>query len=190
LKASDAHPPPSRRILALCACSAEPAPAPAGPAIEAFELGKGQERSNLLAIQASVRPHDYADEDRLAARLYGLIEEAAKRGMVRERTIVVLPEYIGTWPVIFYESADAFEEPSTGDAMTHVVLGKPLEWTATLLSSPTEDGATYATFAVKAARMADSYHDITSSLAHEYSVTLIASPMLLPGPRVRWPRQL
>lgn len=175
----------SSSFLALAlGCEAPVEPPPQAPPLEVIEHGVDEGNGNLLAVQAWVSPRDYQSEDRLFARLDALLEDAATRGLLSERTVVVLPEYVGTWLVAIDEGEDTFRADTTSDAMSHVVLARPLEWAESYLASPAEDAATYATFAVKAERMAEAYESVMSRLAADHAVTLVAGSLLLPGPLV------
>lgn len=156
-------------------------PPPLTVSVHGVDRGEG----NLLAVQAWMQPWDYASEEALFCRLDRLFAEAATRGFLGPRTVVVLPEYIGTWLVAEGESDATYRAATTSDAMTHVVLGRPFEWLGGLMFAPASDGVTYATFRAKGARMAEVYERVMSRLAREYGVTLVGGSIPLPEPTVQ-----
>lgn len=59
--------------------------------------GQPGQRGNLLGIQPELFPSDYSSLIRLHRKLAAYLEQARERGLLNDKTIVVLPEHIGTW---------------------------------------------------------------------------------------------
>mgnify|MGYP000989722614 FL=1 len=66
---------------------------------QVISFGADVGRGNLVGIQVDMSPLDYATADTLRARLDGYLAAARAQGWLNERTIVVFPEYLGTWLV-------------------------------------------------------------------------------------------
>src|SRR5688572_8788692 len=87
---------PAPCSLPLVPCPFPPLPYnPPMPA--AFSHGHASPRGNLLGLQPCVTARDYASADALFASLNGDLQAAADRGWLNDRTVAVLPEYLGTW---------------------------------------------------------------------------------------------
>lgn len=152
---------------------------------EIFEQGWDSGRGNLLGIQPFMVPDDYGDETAFFARLMGYFEAAAERGWLGSRTVVVLPEYLGTWLVVAGEAAAVFSARTVPAAMRLLVLRHIGRMIPAMLRSSARDRVTAGIFQVKAANMARIYQSIFSRLARQYGVTIVAGSILLPNPTVR-----
>ena len=151
---------------------------------DVVEYGTDAQRGNLLGIQPFVVPGDYASGETFYAKMDGYLDVAFHRGWLGERTIVVFPEYVGTWLVAAGEGPRVHRAETIGDAMRALVLSHPLRFARALLSAKAQDVVKGGLFRMQAAQMAGIYHDVFSSLANEYSVTVVAGSILLPSPRV------
>ncbi len=164
------------------ACAPVPEPA-AVPDVVVGERGDG-DGARLLSMQAFMQAADYATPARFEARLRSLFDDAADRGLLNEQTIVVLPEYLGTWLVAVDEGAGVFEKPALGDAMTDLAIGHLPGFLVTSWTAAVDDGDAYAAFTEKGARMAAVYHDVMGGLADDFDVTLVAGSIILPAPQL------
>ena len=144
------------------------------------DLGKG----NLLGIQPYLIPSDYATEARFGAKLEAHLAAARERGLIGPRTVVVFPEFLGTWLVMAGEKRAAMEAKTTKKAMTLVVLSNLPAFLSAYAKTEARDRVTAAIFRMKAQEMARIYQDVFSRLAKEYGVTIVAGSIVLPSPRV------
>ncbi|NAT37673.1 carbon-nitrogen hydrolase family protein, partial [Pseudomonas syringae pv. actinidifoliorum] len=63
----------------------------------AINEGEPSERGNLLGIEPVLFPTDYQHPDRLHRKLAAYLQQARDYGLINPKTVVVLPEHIGTW---------------------------------------------------------------------------------------------
>lgn len=145
-------------------------------------------RGNLLGIQPWMTPDDYRDGLRFRKKLHAYLQTAKDSGLiVPQKTIVVLPEYLGTWLVASDESNRVYTSKTVQDALTTMVMASPIAFWSAYRSTP--DGVTdrtkYAVFAMKARPMAETYQLTFERLAAEFAVTIVAGSILLPDPSVR-----
>lgn len=156
---------------------------------QTLEIGQDSGRGNLLGIQPYMRPADYASEEAFHTRLTGYLEVARQQGWLASRTIVVLPEHIGTWLVAAGEKASIYQAPSIARSMLTAVSSHPLVfarlWLTAARRSGAQDRARTSLFLLKGARMAAIYHQVFAHLAHEFQVTLVAGSTVLPSPRLQ-----
>src|SRR5512146_2095385 len=103
--------------------------------IEEFnEYGQDAGLGNLLAVQPYLIPDDYASEEFFYSRLSACFQLAGHKGWLSERTVAVLPEYVGTWLVGIDESPAVFHAASITTAMRTLVLRHPLAFGRCFLS--------------------------------------------------------
>jgi predicted amidohydrolase len=149
------------------------------------EYGHNRGCGNLLGLQPCVTARDYASASTLTARLDGYLEAAAQRGWLNARTIVVVPEYLGTWLAATGESDRVYRASTRTGAMASLIARHPLRFAAALLRTPERDRAAAGLFRMQAERMAAAYQAVFSHLARERRVTLVAGSTILPAPEVR-----
>lgn len=182
----------ARRLVALvtlvlfASCAPEVVAPPAAGRAAVAQFGRDDGRGNLLGVQPWLVPADYASTERLRAKLGAWLDHAVMHGLVNDKTIVVLPEYVGAWLVVVDEGPDVIEAATIGDAMTALALAHPLEFAGALASVPAgvEDGMAHAAFAVKAEAMARAHVEVFGGIARDYGVVVTGASTLLPRPTV------
>jgi hypothetical protein len=151
---------------------------------EMAEYGTDAHRGNLLGIQPFMVPVDYASEERFRAKTDGYLDAASRRGWLNDRTIVVFPEYVGTWLVAAGERGGVYRAQNIAAAMRTLVLSHPVAFVKALLSARARDAVKYSLFRMKAAPMAEIYQRVFSGLAKKHAVTIVAGSIVLPSPGV------
>lgn len=154
------------------------------PGLQASAIGEDRGRGNLLGVQPWLQPADYASAARLQARLEGWLREAAARGWLGERTIVVFPEHIGTWLVAADESGLVHRAGTLGAAMPWIALRHPIAVARAWRDAGEADRLVAALFRARAAPMADAYQQVFANLARAHRVTIVAGSIVLPEPRI------
>lgn len=142
------------------------------------------QRGNLLGIQPFMVPLDYASERSFFAKIDGYFDVALRRGWLGQKTIVVLPEHLGTWLVSLDQSQRVYQAGRVADVMRMLVLGQPLSFFRALLSTRARDMVVAGLFRMKAALIARVYQRVFSRLAAKYAVTVVAGSVVLPSPTV------
>ncbi|GBF51259.1 hydrolase, carbon-nitrogen family [Leptospira ryugenii] len=106
--------------------------------------------------------------------------------LLTEKTIVVLPEYIGTWLVAAEEDSAVFLAPSVSDAMQSLIFEHPLQflWTYIYYKSYANEKLKETLFRMKAIQMASIYQSVFSRLSSEFKVGIVAGSIVLPEPKV------
>ena len=169
-------------LLALAACAPVPEPA-AIPDVIVDERGDG-DGPRMLSMQAFLQPADYATPARFEQRLRALFDDAADRDWLDERTVVVLPEYTGSWLVAEGEGAGVYDKQELGGAMTDLALAHLPGFLWRSMTASVDDGDAFAAFSEKSARMAEVYDDVMGTLARDFAVTLVAGSIILPDARI------
>lgn len=151
------------------------------------EFGHNTGKGNLVGIQPFMLPVDYANEKAFFQKMNGYFEEAKQIGWLNDSSIVVLPEYLGTWLVATNEKTSIYAETQLGKALQTMVLSNIFSFGKHYFtaSDSTKDKTKHAVFAMKAPQMAEIYQQTFSQLAKKYGVTIVAGSILLPNPSVK-----
>ena len=145
-----------------------------------IDAGKG----NLLGIEPYLLAADYASENTYYTKLDGYISAARDRGWLNARTIIVFPEYVGTWLVATGEGEAVLQAPTTSQAMRPVAARHVHKLIRYLLLSHEQDKLTASLFRTKSQDMVHLYQNVFSRLAKQHNLTVVAGSILLPSPRV------
>jgi hypothetical protein len=100
-------------------------------------------------------------------------------------SIVVFPEYIGTWLVAAGEDDSIFMADSLETAVKRMIRTNLLKFAKTLLRAQSKNKIVDAIFRMKADEMARIYQETFSRLAQKYQVTIVAGSIVLPEPEIR-----
>ena len=168
--------PPTYKVLATSAVEAN----------SIVSAGVDSGKGNLLGIQPALQPIHYANKVTLRDNLRSYMQAARARGLITPKTIVVFPEYIGSWLVAMEQKSNVYEKANLTDAMTAVITANLFKFLVAYMTVP--DGVTekdkYAAFAMKAKQIAETYDEIFSELASEFKVTIVAGSIVLPEPSI------
>ncbi|WP_028623751.1 carbon-nitrogen hydrolase family protein [Pseudomonas sp. Ant30-3] len=150
----------------------------------AVDQGTPADRGNLLGIQPELFPTDYQSPERLHRKLAAYLQKAQQQGLLNEKTIVVLPEHIGTWLMVSGEKDELYQAATIKEAMNWLAVSNPLQFARALISAEGENRLDDAYLRMKAKRMAKDYQALFGGLAKEFRVTLVAGSIVLPEPGV------
>ncbi len=146
--------------------------------------GQDVGRGNLVGIQPYMEVWDYADADSFFRKLNGYVVIAKAQNWLYENTIVIFPEYIGTWLAASGEDKSIFAANSLETAVKKMIRTNLLKFAATLLRTKSSNKIVDALFRMKAAEMAHIYQTTFSQLAQTYQITIVAGSIVLPEPQI------
>ena len=144
--------------------------------------GQPSTAGNLLGIEVRLQPADYQSRERLRLKFATYLDQARGAGLLGPKTIVVLPEHVGTGLFALGEKPEVQQARTLRDAMQWMALSNPWHYLRALLDNTGEDRRTAAVLRIKAAQMAEDYQSIFADLARTYGVTLVAGSIVLPEP--------
>ncbi|SEM68598.1 Carbon-nitrogen hydrolase [Pseudomonas sp. ok272] len=150
----------------------------------AVDQGVPAGRGNLLGIQPELFPTDYQSPERLHRKLAAYLQQARDQHLLNEKTIVVLPEHIGTWLMVSGEKDQLYQAASLNEAMNWLAVSNPLAFLRALIGAKGSNRVDDAHLRMKAKDMAEQYQALFGGLAKEFNVTLVAGTIVLPTPRV------
>lgn len=150
----------------------------------AVNKGQPADRGNLLGIQPELFPADYQSVERLHLKLAAYLRNARDLGLINPKTIVVLPEHIGTWLMLSGEKNELYQAAHLKDAMNWLSISNPLQFAKAWISATGDNRMDDAYLRMKAPAMARDYQVLFGGLAKEFGVTLVAGSIALPNPSV------
>ncbi|EMO40096.1 hydrolase, carbon-nitrogen family [Leptospira noguchii serovar Autumnalis str. ZUN142] len=150
--------------------------------VESF--GKDLKKGNLLGIQPWMDPIDYSNEINFSKKIQSYLEEANKKGYINSKTIVVFPEYLGTWLVIAGEKTSVIESDKLEDSMRTLILSNPVSFIHNFFKAQGKDKIRDALFRMKAEKMLSIYSNTFSDMAKKWRITIVAGSILLPEPHI------
>jgi len=150
----------------------------------AVDQGTPADRGNLLGIQPELFPTDYQSPERLHRKLAAYLQSARDQGFLNDKTVVVLPEHIGTWLMVSGEKDELYQAGTMKEAMYWLAVSNPLAFIQALVSAQGSDRLEDAYLRMHAERMARDYQALFGGLAREFGITLVAGSIVLPEPSV------
>ncbi|WP_296249652.1 carbon-nitrogen hydrolase family protein [Pseudomonas sp. UBA4194] len=144
--------------------------------------GERGDRGNLLGIQPELFAADYQSVQRLHLKLAGYLRRAREQGLLNDKTVVVLPEHIGTWLWAVGEKKEFYEATERKEAEQWLALSNPLQFASGLIGAQGRDRLEDAYLRMKAQEMAEQYQHLFGGLAREFGITLVAGSIVLPNP--------
>ncbi|AUG41976.1 carbon-nitrogen hydrolase family protein [Pseudomonas chlororaphis] len=148
----------------------------------AVDQGTPADHGNLLGIQPELFPTDYQSPERLHRKLAAYLQQARDRGLLNEKTVVVLPEHIGTWLMVSGEKNELYQAASLKEAMNWLAVSNPLPFLRALITAKGDNRLSDAHLRMKARSMAEQYQRLFGGLAKEFGITLVAGSIVLPEP--------
>ena len=150
----------------------------------AVNEGVPADRGNLLGIQPELFPADYQSLERLHLKLAAYLQNARDQGLINDKTIVVLPEHIGTWLMLTGEKNEVYQALHLKEAMNWLSISNPVQFVRAWISATGADRMDDAYLRMKAPAMARDYQVLFGGLAKEFGVTLVARSIALPNPSI------
>ena len=151
----------------------------------AVDQGVPGDRGNLLGIQPELFPTDYQSPERLHRKLAAYLQQARDQGLLNAKTIVVLPEHIGTWLMVSGEKDELYQASTFDEAMNWLAVSNPLPFLRALIGAQGDSRLKDAHLRMKAKSMAGQYQALFGGLAREFDITLVAGSIVLPEPSVK-----
>lgn len=149
-----------------------------------YEMNSDAGKGNAVGISPYMTPQDYASPQHFLSKLDGYMQAAKLRGWLTPRTVVVFPEYIGSWLVAEGEKSAMFESQTVGNAMAVFIGSNFFSYLRDWFTAPDEaqDKVSHSIFSSKGVPMARTYRQVFGDLAKKYRVSIVAGSILLPNP--------
>jgi predicted amidohydrolase len=144
------------------------------------EFGADSGKGNIIGMQPFLTPANYASGANFKSILRVYFEVLKKENKITPKSVVVLPEYIGTWLVTANEKTEIYKQPTVDAAMTTLVITNLYKFFINYFNAPATDKMKYALFSMKAKHMCEIYEATFSQLAKEYNCVIVAGSIALP----------
>lgn len=148
----------------------------------ALNHGEPGGRGNLLGVEPLLFPGDYQNLARLERKLAAYLQQARDQGLIDARTVVVLPEHVGTWLWARGEKNALYQVTHRREAWQWLELSNPLHYGVAMLRATGDDRRADAHLRMKAEQMAADYQQLFGGLAKRFQITLVAGSIILPAP--------
>jgi len=145
------------------------------------EFGTDSGKGNIIGIQPFLTPDNYSTASNFKASFQVYFEYLKKQNKLTGKSVIVLPEYIGTWLVAAGEKENIYKLGAMNDAMTTLVSSNIFKFISSYYNAPAKDKTKYALFSMKGKQMADMYEQTFSALAKQYNCVIVAGSIALPG---------
>lgn len=150
-----------------------------------ISIGIDSGKGNVIGMQPLLTAINYSSERNFFNSLRSYFILAKDKGFFNDKTIVVLPEYIGSWLVAANEKKSLYTEQTIMAAMQTMVTSNIFKYGWAYVTAPnTANKSTYSAFAMKAAAMAEIYDNVFSTLSKEFQVHVVAGSIVLPEPGI------
>ena len=146
--------------------------------------GVNNDRGNLLGIEPDLSPRDYQSLQLVHLKLAAYLNTAREAGLINDKTVVVLPEHIGSWLMFRGEKSELYQAANLNEAMRWLAVSNPLAFAGAWLRADGESRVNDAHLRMKADSMAADYQTLFGGLSKEFGVTLVAGSIALPEPRI------
>ena len=150
--------------------------------LESYGENKGN--GNVLALSPYLHTYDFSSQDAFYNMLNYYISLAQRKKLIKDSTILVLPEYIGTWLVVAEEKKAVYSDTSINTAMRTMIFSNLGKFGRAYAQSSSTDKTTEAIFKMKAEKMLHIYQTCFSKLAKTNKITIAAGSIVLPEPSV------
>ncbi|MEM8896245.1 MAG: nitrilase-related carbon-nitrogen hydrolase, partial [Bacteroidota bacterium] len=110
--------------------------------------------------------------------------KANHEGLLSEKSILVLPEHLGSWLVAANERKTVYTSDNIDAATRAVAVRNILGFLPEYLSASEANKARAALFRLKSVLMAQIYSNVLKTLAKKYSVTILGGSIILPNPMI------
>lgn len=152
---------------------------------EVEQFGNNSGKGNIIALSPYLHTYDFSSEQSFRNMMHYYLDFAKRKKLLNDSTIVLLPEYIGTWLVAANENKNVYTDTSLTDAMKTIVFSKVFKFGVAYLQAHSSDKTKEALFKMKADKMLAIYQNTFSALAKEFKITIVAGSVVLPNPSIK-----
>lgn len=151
---------------------------------ETKEYGTDRSLGNLLGIEPYMLAADYASLDSFQSKLDGYLASAGDNKWLNARTIVVWPEYIGTFLFAAGEGPEVYSASTLAEVTLIIIRNHTPVFIGYVAAATEQDKLRAALIRTKAKTIAEIYQEAFSELSRKYGVTTVAGSVALPEPQI------
>lgn len=140
---------------------------------------------NIVGIQPYMLASDYLNEVRFKQKIRQYLVAATEKGFIKKKTVILYPDYIGTWLVLLGEKHALAEKETIKEAISTFIFSNAFDYfLGYIKTGKEEDKSVSAIIRMKSKVMASVYYNTFSELAKETKSYIVAGSIVLPGPYV------
>lgn len=140
---------------------------------------------NIIGIQPYMEVSDYFNQIIFKDKIRQYLVAANGKAFIKENTLVIYPEYIGTWLLLLGEKRNLDEKNTLQEAMSTIVYSNAFDFFLGYLKTGDETNTEFSSiFRMKAKSMLEAYYKTFSELSIETNSYIVAGSIVLPEPRV------
>src|SRR5574338_209434 len=91
-----------------------------------YQFGSDLGRGNLLGVEPYMTQRDFASKEAFFSKLKSYLSTAQRQNWLNEKTVVIFPEYIGSWLALAGEDEKIVHAPSIKSAERAMILRRPM----------------------------------------------------------------
>lgn len=140
---------------------------------------------NIVGIQPYMEVSDYFDEEIFKEKLRQYLVAAKEKAFIKKNTLVIYPEYIGTWLLLLGEKHNIAEMETLEEAIRTIAYSNAFDYFLGYIKTGNESNIEFSSiFRMKAKIMLKAYYKAFSELSYETKTYIVAGSIVLPEPSV------
>lgn len=144
-------------------------------------IGTDAGNGNILGIQPQLTAANYANIPTFKETIRAYLLEAKSKQLISPKTVVLLPEQIGSLLIAYEEKEKVYTASTMEEAMQSIVKTNLFKFIVEFFSSDTPNKSIKAAIAMKSKQAGKIYWEVFGDLAKEFDVTIAAGSILLPN---------
>lgn len=137
-----------------------------------------------MGVEPYMEPSDYSSADHFEAKLNGYLQEVKSRGWLKDNTIILFPEHLGTFLMAANSGSRVYSASTTDSALRPLVAANLLTFLKNYFIFDDADNFTAAAIRTQSSQVADIARAVYGHLAQKYGVTIVAGSQALMTPGV------
>jgi len=140
---------------------------------------------NIIGIQPYMMVEDYFNPVKFKQKMRQYLVAATEQGFIKNKTIILYPDYIGTWLILLGEKHALAEKETIKGALSTLIFSNVFDFfLGYIKTGEEEEKSISAILRMKSKVMASVYYNTFSELAKETGAYIVAGSIVLPGPYV------
>ncbi|MBK8399410.1 MAG: hypothetical protein IPL26_29730 [Leptospiraceae bacterium] len=153
------------------------------PTLYTRSIGYDHNAGNVVAVQTYMNVYDYSTPERFYEKLEFYLREAKRKGFLKEGTIVLFPEHIGTPLVLLGEKKDVYAANTVTSAFSQIGFANLFHFLRIYFGVVGESSGEIV-FRMKSEEMKSVYDSTFRKLSALYKVFIVGGSILLPEPKI------
>lgn len=154
------------------------------PEVLTHSIGYDRNVGNVVAVQAYMHVLDYSTPERFYEKLDSYLRIAKRKGFIKENTILVFPEHIGTPLFLIGEKKDVYAANTLSSALNQIAVSDLFGYLKITGKNAFSENNGDIALKMKAETMKSVYDNTFRKLSTFYKVTIIAGSIILPEPEI------